>query len=108
MPSLSAPTGAEAETPTIASASDLRELASGSLRTPDTRFGSASAPPAISAVRSPRVPRSPCFLSADEEYMLALARERYALDEGVRYAERRLALMVPKGSPLRSDDTLKH
>lgn len=47
------------------------------------------------------------FLSADEAYVLALAREGQALDEGLRYAQGRLALLVPHGSPLRADGTLQ-
>ncbi len=37
------------------------------------------------------------FLSADEAYVLALAREGYAVDDGVPYAIGRLALVVPEG-----------
>ena len=46
------------------------------------------------------------FLSADESYVLALAREKKLVDDGVIYAIGRLALVVPPGSPLALDPTL--
>jgi molybdate transport system substrate-binding protein len=46
------------------------------------------------------------FLSADEGYVRALAKEGFLGDEGVRYAVGRLALVVPEGSPLKLDPTL--
>jgi molybdate transport system substrate-binding protein len=46
------------------------------------------------------------FLSADEAYVDALAREGRTVDAGVRYAIGRLVLFVPAGSPLEPDATL--
>jgi len=46
------------------------------------------------------------FLSADESYVLALAKEGRTVDEGVRYATGRLALIVPEGSPMALDPRL--
>jgi len=46
------------------------------------------------------------FLSADEGYVLALAREGRTVDGGVLYATGRLALVVPEGSALRLDPRL--
>ena len=46
------------------------------------------------------------FLSADEAYVLALAREGFMVDDGVAYAIGRLALVVPAGSPLKLDGEL--
>ena len=46
------------------------------------------------------------FLSADEAYVLALAREGFMADEGVAYATGRIALVVPAGSPLKLDGEL--
>jgi molybdate transport system substrate-binding protein len=46
------------------------------------------------------------FLSADEDYVLALARDGLTRDAGVLYAVGRIALVVPQGSPLRADGTL--
>ncbi len=63
--------------------------------------------PAISAARSRRVRPFELFLSADEAYVLALAREGYAVDDGVPYAIGRLALVVPEGSTLKLDPTLR-
>lgn len=46
------------------------------------------------------------YLSADERYVLELARDGFTRDEGALYAIGRLVLMVPKGSPLAPDGTL--
>ena len=46
------------------------------------------------------------FLSADEAYVLALARGGFMVDDGVAYAIGRLALVVPAGSPLKLDGEL--
>ncbi len=47
------------------------------------------------------------FLSADESYVMALAREGYTIDDGLPYAIGRLALVVPEGSALKLDPTLR-
>ncbi len=46
------------------------------------------------------------FLSADEQLSEALARDGLAQDPGVIYAEGRLALFVPHGSPLAANPDL--
>ena len=46
------------------------------------------------------------FLSADEDYVLDLAREGYGQNTGVVYAVGQLALLVPNGSPLNPEDSL--
>ncbi|MFN3425267.1 MAG: molybdate ABC transporter substrate-binding protein [Novosphingobium meiothermophilum] len=46
------------------------------------------------------------FLSADEHYALDLASAGKAADEGRLYAVGRIALIAPRGSPLRVDGTL--
>ena len=46
------------------------------------------------------------FLSADERYVRDLARDGLTRGEAVTYAEGRLALMVPHGSPLAPDGSL--
>lgn len=46
------------------------------------------------------------FLCADEDYVLALARDGFAKDQGTLYAIGRIALIVPHGSPLKADGTL--
>ncbi len=46
------------------------------------------------------------FLSADEDFVLDLARDRLTIDEGIGYASGRLALFVPKGSPISLDPAL--
>lgn len=46
------------------------------------------------------------FLSADEDYVLDLARDGFARDEGTLYAVGRVALLVPDGSPLMADGML--
>lgn len=47
------------------------------------------------------------FLSADQSYVDALAREGRTVDAGVVYAVGRLALLVPKGSPIVADPELR-
>jgi molybdate transport system substrate-binding protein len=47
------------------------------------------------------------FLSADEQLILDLARDGLVADEGVVYAEGRLALFVPTGSKLNADASLQ-
>lgn len=46
------------------------------------------------------------FLSADEAYILALARDGFMADDGVPYAIGRIALVVPQGSLLKLDGDL--
>jgi molybdate transport system substrate-binding protein len=46
------------------------------------------------------------FLSADEDYVLDLARDGFTRDEGVLYAIGRIVLLVPRGSPLAADASL--
>jgi len=47
------------------------------------------------------------FLSADEEYIFQLARQRLLRDEGRLYAIGRLALLLPRGSPVAADGELR-
>ena len=47
------------------------------------------------------------FLSADEAYVAALAKEGKTLDDGAMYAVGRIVLFVPKGSVLKADSALK-
>jgi len=47
------------------------------------------------------------FLSADEAYVLALAKDGYTVDEGVLYATGRIALVVAEGSTLALDGELR-
>ena len=47
------------------------------------------------------------FMSADEGFVFALAKEGFTLDDGALYAIGRLALVVPAGSPLKLDAELK-
>jgi molybdate transport system substrate-binding protein len=46
------------------------------------------------------------FLSADEDLVLDLAARGQALDDGRLYAIGRIALLAPRGSPLKADATL--
>jgi molybdate transport system substrate-binding protein len=46
------------------------------------------------------------FLSADERLVTALAQDGFTEGEGALYAEGRLALIVPVGSPLKADGSL--
>lgn len=47
------------------------------------------------------------FLSADEAYVLALARDGHTVDDGVLYAIGRIALVVPEHSALVPDGELR-
>lgn len=47
------------------------------------------------------------YLSADEGYVLDLAKDGLTVDEGVLYAVGRIVLIVPPGSPLKADSSLK-
>jgi molybdate transport system substrate-binding protein len=47
------------------------------------------------------------FLSADQSYADALVREGRCVDAGIVYALGRLALLVPKGSPIVADPQLR-
>lgn len=47
------------------------------------------------------------FLSADEDYVYALAREGLTLDPGVLYGVGRIAIFTPRGSPITPDEALK-
>jgi molybdate transport system substrate-binding protein len=46
------------------------------------------------------------YLSADERYVLDLARDGFTRDEGALYGEGRIVVIVPHGSPLEADGTL--
>lgn len=46
------------------------------------------------------------YLSADEDFVLDLARGGFTRDEGALYAIGRIVLLVPHGSPLQADGTL--
>ncbi len=47
------------------------------------------------------------FMSADEQFVFALAKEGHTLDEGILYAIGRVVMMVPNGSPVKADSELK-
>lgn len=47
------------------------------------------------------------YMSADEEFVFALAKEGHTLDEGTLYAIGRVVIIVPHGSALRADSELK-
>jgi molybdate transport system substrate-binding protein len=47
------------------------------------------------------------FFSADEQYVLDLARDGYARDPGALYGVGRIAIAVPRGSPLKADGSLR-
>jgi molybdate transport system substrate-binding protein len=46
------------------------------------------------------------FLSADENYVLELAKEGFTRDEGTLYAIGRIVIVAPYGSPLEADGSL--
>lgn len=97
--------------PTIAAAASLRDL----LPALAERFAARSGiRPRLSFGASGNLRRQiaqgapfDLFLSADERYVLELAREGHLEGEGTLYALGRLALLVTKGSPLRPDGSLE-
>ena len=48
------------------------------------------------------------YMSADEDYVLDLARDGFTRGEGAGYAVGRIVLIVPHGSPLIADETLEN
>ena len=48
------------------------------------------------------------YLSADENYVLELAKDGFARDEGALYATGRIVIIVPQGSPLEADGSLEN
>ena len=47
------------------------------------------------------------YLSADENYVLELAKDGFTRDDGALYAVGRIVIIVPHGSPLEADGTLE-
>jgi molybdate transport system substrate-binding protein len=47
------------------------------------------------------------FLSADEDYVLELAKDGFARDQGALYALGRIVIVTPHGSPLKADGSLE-
>ncbi|MGD9601830.1 MAG: molybdate ABC transporter substrate-binding protein [Gammaproteobacteria bacterium] len=47
------------------------------------------------------------YLSADENYVLDLARDGFTRDEGAHYAVGRIVIITPHGSPLKADGSLE-
>lgn len=47
------------------------------------------------------------YLSADENYVLDLARDGFTRDEGALYAVGRIVIITPHGSPLKADGSLE-
>jgi molybdate transport system substrate-binding protein len=47
------------------------------------------------------------YLSADENYVLDLARDGFTRDEGTLYAVGRIVIITPHGSPLKADGSLE-
>lgn len=47
------------------------------------------------------------YLSADEDYVLELAKDGFTRDEGALYAVGRIVIVVPHGSQLKADGTLE-
>ena len=48
------------------------------------------------------------FLSADEEFVLDLAKKGFTADQGALYAIGRIVIITPPGSPLKADGGLNH
>lgn len=101
---------ARAAAPTIAAASDLRlaltEVAAAFRRETGNEvkvvFGSSG----NFARQLQQGAPFEMFLSADESYVLDLAKEGRTVDQGMLYAVGRLAIVAPKGSALKVDGQL--
>jgi molybdate transport system substrate-binding protein len=103
------PCGAEPR-PTIAAAASLRDLLPELV---EQFAGRTGVRPRLSFGASGNLRRQiaqgapfDLFLSANEGYVLDLAREGHLEDDGAVYALGRLALLLPKGSPLHADGSL--
>ncbi len=100
-----------ADVPNIAAASDLQfalqevaaEFTKQSGKTVKLSFGSSGNYRRQIAEGAP----FELFLSADEAYVSALAKEGKTVDDGVLYALGRIVLFVPKSSPVKADVDLK-
>ena len=100
-----------AETPNIAAASDLqfalqdaaKDFTNQTGKTVKLSFGSSGNYRRQIAEGAP----FELFLSADESYVSALAKEGKTLDDGMMYAVGRIVLFVPAGSALKADSALK-
>jgi molybdate transport system substrate-binding protein len=98
------------EAPVIAAAADLKFALEEIARTFAAETGLVVAPTFGSSGNFARQIRQGApfqmFLSADETYVLDLARDSFARNEGTLYAVGRIALIVPHASPLAADGTL--
>lgn len=107
---LTAMRGMARDVPNIAAASDLKfaleEIAAAFTketgRTVNLVFGSSGNFARQIAQGAP----FQVFLSADEKYVHDLARAGLAPDQGMLYAVGRIALFVPRGSPVKADPGL--
>jgi len=99
------------EVPLVAAAADLRfalaEIAERFTRETGERVGLVFGSSGNIARQIRQGAPFALFLSADEAYVLDLARDGFTRDEGTLYAIGRLVLLVPNGSPLALDGTLE-
>ncbi len=110
LPILGQPAVRASEAPVVAGASDLQfalEEIAGAFRSEEgtgVRLAMGSSGNFARQIRQ-GAPFE-IFLSADEAYVLDLARDGFTRDEGDLYAVGRIAIITPQGSPLRADPTL--
>lgn len=108
---VAAPSVNAAEPPTIAAAADLqfaleevaRAFESETKQAVKLSFGSSGN--FVTQIRQ-GAPFE-LFFSADEQFIFDLARDGFARDRGALYAIGRIVLIVPHGSPLKADGSLK-
>lgn len=107
---LTMPLRAGAEPPVIAAASDLQFALEEVARAFSARTGRQVKLSFGSSGNFARQIRQGApyqlFFSADEQYVLDLARDRFARDEGALYAVGRIVLLTPRGSSLQADGSL--
>lgn len=107
---LAAVTPARAEAPLVAAAADLRfalaDIAAAFEADTGTSVRLAFGSSGNFARQIRQGAPYQIYLSADEDYALALARDGFTRDAGALYAVGRIVLMVPHGSPLEPDGSL--
>ncbi|GAB4167825.1 MAG: molybdate ABC transporter substrate-binding protein [Rhodocyclaceae bacterium] len=108
VPATAAPAG---EVPAIAAAADLKyalaEVAARFLQDTGRDLKLAFGSSGNFATQIENGAPFELFLSADENYVFRLAEKGLTRDRGTLYAVGRIVLFVPRGSPLRADETLR-
>lgn len=107
---LSAPANARSEAPVVAAASDLQfaieEIAAAFAESTGQRVRLSMGSTGNFARQIREGAPYEIFMAADEAFVADLHRDGFARDEGDLYANGRIVVMVPHGSPLEADGNL--